>query len=288
VRPDTGRARSPVREDVGDGGLEARGDVGGLGGRQRAGRLGGDQQRDRGFQAGEREIAARPVQQRARQPVGVGRAGARAGLQRRAAWIGQAEQFRGFIKRLAGGVVQGRAEPAVPADTLDQDALRVPAREQQEQIGEGGLRMLKARQPRREGVGFEVVDREVRFVHSQSRPFGKAGADQQAADQPGARGRSDRAQIIVPEPGLAQAGGRQAGQGGKMRARGDFRHHAAECRVLRDLAQQNLGEDRAVGCEDRAGRLVAGTLDPEDRPAGAGGRRCGCFSFHAARSRARG
>ena len=120
-----------------DGALKARGDVGGTPARQRAGRFGA-MMRHGGLQAGEGEVAARAVQQRARQRD-AGRAARAPGLQRRAARTGQAEQFRGLVERLADRVVERAAEQAVAPDAFHRDALAMAAGEEQEQIREAGL-----------------------------------------------------------------------------------------------------------------------------------------------------
>ena len=76
----------------------------------------------------------------------------RGALHRRSAGIAQAEQFRGLVERLAGGVVDGGGEAAVAADPLDEQQLAMAARDQQQQIGESEARdrsaSARARGPR--------------------------------------------------------------------------------------------------------------------------------------------
>ena len=57
----------------------------------------------------------------------------------RAARVGQANDFSDFIKRLADGVVLGLADELVVAVVLEQDELRMPARDDEGEEGEGGL-----------------------------------------------------------------------------------------------------------------------------------------------------
>ena len=59
-----------------------------------------------------------------------------ASLDRRAAGIAEAEQLRGLVEGLAKRIVERRAEPLVVADVLDDEKLRVAARDEQQEIGE--------------------------------------------------------------------------------------------------------------------------------------------------------
>ena len=85
---------------------------------------------------------------------GLGIAVARASFQSRAAGIGQAEKFRGFVEGFADGVIQRGAELAVAPNPLDHDALRMTAGEQQQQIRKAGLRGAQARQAGGEARGL--------------------------------------------------------------------------------------------------------------------------------------
>ncbi len=70
--------------------------------------LGGEAERR--LQAGEREVGARPVDQRARQRDAGGTRRTGGCFHRRAAGIGEAEELGGLVECLAEGVVDGGAE----------------------------------------------------------------------------------------------------------------------------------------------------------------------------------
>ena len=69
-----------------------------------------------GLEAGEGEVAARAAEQGAGQGEAFGVAALRQALQRRAGRIGEAERAADLVERLAGRVVDGRAQPAAGAD----------------------------------------------------------------------------------------------------------------------------------------------------------------------------
>jgi hypothetical protein len=71
---------------------------------------------------------------------------------------GQAEQLRGLVERLPHRVVERGAEPAVPPHPLHRDALAMPAREQQQQVGEGPPARVDQGQARGQRMRFQVVD----------------------------------------------------------------------------------------------------------------------------------
>ena len=110
-------------------------------------------------------------------------------------------------------------------------------------------------------VGFQMVDGEIGLARRNGRTLGKAGADQQAADETRAGGGGDGAEIGKAKLGFLQRIGDQGGQGGEMRAGGDFRHDAAESGVVGDLAQHAFGQNGAVRRQDRGGGLIAGAFN---------------------------
>ena len=57
----------------------------------------------------------------------------------RAARVGQANDFSDLVERLADGVVLGLADELVVAVVLEQDELRVSARDDEGEEGKGGL-----------------------------------------------------------------------------------------------------------------------------------------------------
>jgi hydroxymethylbilane synthase len=265
VRQGRERVGRAIRQHVDDRRLEARRDIGRDVGVDRAGRQLADGLRDGGFEAGETEIAARPAEQRAREGEAARVTLRRQTLDTRATWQRQAEELRDLIECLADRIIDGAAETPVAADALDRDALAMPAREQEQQIGEGEAARHKARQARRQRMALEVIDGDERLACREGQALGQPRADQKAADQPRpGRGR-DSAEIRRPQTCLME---RMRDHGGKMRevrAGGNFRHHAAERRMIVKLAQHMLGDDAPVRREDGHRRLIAGGFDGKQR-----------------------
>ena len=83
----------------------------------------------------------------------------------RAAGIGQAEQFGRLVEGFADGVVDRRAEPPIIADAVDRDELAMAAGDQQQQIGKVDI----VGQPRRQRMGFEMIDRDRRACRRPAR-----------------------------------------------------------------------------------------------------------------------
>ena len=75
---------------------------------------------------------------------------------------GKAEphDFGGFIESFARRIVHRAAEPFIVSEPFDGEQLRMAARDEQEQIGEG----TAFRQARGEGVAFQMIDRDERFA----------------------------------------------------------------------------------------------------------------------------
>ena len=145
-----------------------------------------------------------PAEHRPRKRKARGIARARGLLDRRAAGLRQAEQLGGLVEGFAERVVDGGAEADVAADVLDQQQLRVPAGDEQQQIG----RLETLGQADRQRVGFEVIDGDQRQAVNQRDRLRRGEADEQAADQAGAGGRSDRRQVAEADAGLGQCGSR--------------------------------------------------------------------------------
>ena len=200
-----------------------------------------------------RPAAHRPRQIVARVPC------ARRLLDRRAAGKAQLQHLGGLVEGLPQGIVQGRAEPAVAPDAFDHQELAMAARDQQQEIGEGH----GVGQPRGQRMGLQVVDRQQRQPVDRSDGARRGQAYDQAADQARAGGRRDRRQLREGEPGLGHDPRDQPIEDLDMGARGDLGHHAAERRVLLELAVERFGQHRPVATHQGHGGLVAAGLDPE-------------------------
>ena len=179
----------------------------------------------------------------------------------RAAGVRQRQQTRHLVERLAHRVVDRAAQALVAPDAPHGDALAMPARHQEQQVRERRAAVHQAGQPGGERVRFQVVDRDERQAGRERDTLGDAGADDQPADQPGAAGRGDAAEVANAQARARQGAPDEVRQVGEVGARRDLGHDAAEPGVL-VLGQHRFGQDAAVGRENRRGRLVAGRFDP--------------------------
>src|SRR5690348_7844974 len=82
---------------------------------------------ERGLEPREGEIAAGPALERPRQRKPRAVAGLGRTLDRGPAWKSQAQQLRALVESFARRVVDGGAEPAIAADTLDDEQLAMPS-----------------------------------------------------------------------------------------------------------------------------------------------------------------
>ena len=127
----------------------------------------------RRLQAGEREIRLRAAEHGPRQVEALGIAAAGLALDLRPARIAEAEELGDLVEGLADGVVDGGAEADVIADAAHRDELRVPARDEEEQIGEADA----VGEPRRQRMALEVVDGEQRLAGDERQRLGGGQPD---------------------------------------------------------------------------------------------------------------
>ena len=198
---------------------------------------------------------------------------------RRAARIIQAQQQRGFVERLPGGVVAGFAEQAVIARRARMPQLRVSARSEQREIFARLVRRDKIRiririreaQKRRQNVRFEMIDGDGRQPPTASERVGQRAAREQGGGEPRPGRVSDGGgDFARPRQAIRIAQHRidHRQQAAQMIARGDFRHHAAEARMACGLRKHARIRNPAVGENQRASGFVAGGLDPQNRQGG--------------------
>ena len=120
-------------------------------------------------------------------------AGAGLPVDRRAARERQPEQPGHLVERLAGRVVDGRAERGdAPGQVVDEQQRRVPAGDQQRDRRLGQRAVLQGVHG---DVRGEVVDAVHRLLGGQRVPLGGGHADQQRAGQPGPGGHRDRVDV---------------------------------------------------------------------------------------------
>ena len=217
------------------------------------------------LEAGKREVAAWPVEKRARQRKARGIAFTCLGFDRRAAGLGKAEELRHLVEGLAGCIVDGAAEATEAVGSLDGEKLAVPAGNEQHEVGKfDGLD-----QPRCERVPGEMVDAPERQPARRGKALGKHHTGKHAADE--ARARSDANRIHIGE-GQARAGEGRLGHHIDplgMGAGSDLGDDAAKGRVQALLAKDLGGEDLAdrpagLGAQEGGRGVVAAAFDPED------------------------
>ena len=184
-------------------------------------------------------------------------------LDLRSAGIAEPQQLRGLVEGLADGVVERGAEPHIVADAAHGDDLGVAAGGEEQAIG----KRRGVGQPRGQRMRFEMVDRDQRLVADQRDRLGGGQADDHAADQAGPGGGGNAVDLVEAVAGLAHRLGDDVVEHLDMGARGDLRHHAAECGVLVTWLSTILDRIRAaavvVALDHRGGGLVAGRLDAE-------------------------
>ena len=148
----------------------------------------GDRARERRLEPRERDVAARAPGERARERLAARIPAARELLERGTSRVGQAEQARALVERLARRIVERPAERHQLAGRRHVEEQRVPARGEQAEE-----RRLDAR--RREGerrdVPAQVVDRRERQPARPGDRLAGREADEQRADQARALRRRD-------------------------------------------------------------------------------------------------
>ncbi len=186
------------------------------------------------LQAGEAELETRPVEHRTRE---VERAGLSAFRQLRELWtsrVRQAEQLRGLVEGLAGGIIARLSEHLVEPDTADFDQHRVSTGHQQCDVGERGRIRFKKRS---EQMSFEMVDAHrghaprVRETSCERRP-GEQGADQTRTCRVG---HPEKLSWVCA--GAVKNAANQGQQATDVVPGGQFRHYAPVHPVQIDLAE---------------------------------------------------
>ena len=246
-------------QHLGDGGLEAGGDVGAV----LVGKLAqvAHHQAHGVFQPGKRKITAWPALHRPRQGEPGGIAPGRPAFHRRSAGIAQRQQLGHLVEGFAGGVVDGGPQAAVAAHPFHRQQLAMAARDQQKQIGKIDARGQAGRQ----GVAFQVVDGDERLAYHHGQRLGGGHPHHDAADQPGAAGGGDGVHGRQRLAGLRQGLGDQPVQMLQMGPGRHLGHHAAIGSVLFDLRQHHIGQDGAVVGHHGGGGFIATGFQPENQ-----------------------
>ena len=134
------------------------------------------------------------------------------------------------------------------------------------EIGEAITHLPLSALPARLGCAPNAIwDRWI--AHPTLDAFWRARADQQGAGQAGPLGEGDRVDVRQCQAGVLQCLAGEGQHSPDVIARGQFRHHAAEAFVHRDLRMQALGEQAALGAIERDPGFVAGGFDSQNNHA---------------------
>ena len=187
---------------------------------------------------------------------------------RSAAGIGQAEQFGGFVERLAGSIVKRFAEQRIVADARDAHELRVAAGNEQ---GDERKGRRSRREQRREQVAFKMMDGNDRHAQGGGQPFGKSDADEQGARQSRPLRIGNGGDFVQCPFAFTQHLPQQGNRAPDMVARGQFGHDAAIVLMHADLTVQGVCEQAVMRriVEGETG-FIAGGFDSKNQH----GRHC--------------
>jgi hypothetical protein len=228
--------RRPISEFFRNRALKTRGNVRSQLSRQCARAMPSHLVRYGRLQARETEIAPGAAQHRPRKRVTPRISINRQLLERRSARPAQPEQFRHFVERLPGGIIEGAAQPNMLPDPLNRDTLAMPTGYKHEQVREAHSTRYKSGQARGKRVGFQVVDRDKWQFMCDRDSFGELAADNQPTDQARTGRRHNTTEFTELQPGASHDTLHLFRQIPEMGTRGDLRYHAAIWRVLALLA----------------------------------------------------
>ncbi len=264
ARRDAGRRAAaqtgprPVDQHIDDRGLEGGAEIGDVAVRERRDAL--RHQPHRRLQPREREIRVGPSLHRPREVEALGIALGRLALDRGATRIGQSEHLGDLVEGLADRVVDGAAELEVVADAAHGEQLRMPPRDEQQQIGKGEI----VGQPRRQRMGFQMVDGDEGLARDERNRLGGGQANHDATDEAGTGGRRHRVDLARRQPRALIGAGDDTVDRIDMGARRDLGNDPAIGGMGCDLAQHLVGENldlaRALHRHDGGRGLVTSRL----------------------------
>lgn len=203
--------------------------------------------------SGEREIIA--VQPRTREVVVTGITLLGVSVDFRATRPREAKHFADLVKCLTCCIVPGTPQNGALRAGYKMHKLRVSARYDQDQHGEGGL---VRSQKQRFHVAVEVVNIDNRDAESQREGLGKADADDEGANEP--RTPRDRyaGHVLELHTGLTEGFADGRHEQPLMCSGGQLGHHAAECQMV-CLGRHNGRQHAPVG-HNGCGCIVTGGL----------------------------
>ena len=149
---------------------------------------------------------------------------------RRSARVAEPEQAPDLVERLAGGVVEGRAEQPVGQVVAHLGEERVAARDDQRDEREDRVRPVRltgVAQPGRVDVALEVVDPDQRPVVDPGEGLGEVDPDEERAGQARAVGDRDRLDVVPGRPGVGPRRVEDRDDPAQVGPRGDLRDDPA-------------------------------------------------------------
>ena len=138
----------------------------------------------------------------------------------------------------------------------------MPARDQQQQVGERRAARRQPRQPGGQRMRLQMVHRDEGQPLREGDALAKPAAHDQPADQPRPGGGGDAAEIGETQPRLAPSPAPPSPAGAPDARAPRSPAPRRQRRMVRHLAQHRLGEHPALGVEHRRRGLVATRLDP--------------------------
>ena len=247
-----------VENRIADRRLERRTDVGDILLRERSKRCDGVP--NGSLEAREREIRVGPPDHGPRQSEASRITLKRRALDRWPAGIAKAKHPGDLVECFSDRIVNRAAETMVTPDTFDDQKLAMPARDEKEEIGKINIRDEAGR----EGVAFQMIDREKWQAVNKGNGLGHCRADNEPADQTRSAGRRDAGKRREVQPGLGHHAADHPVEVDKMGPGGDLRNDAAILAVFGRLRQHGLRSHGPLVIDKRDGRLITACLDAKN------------------------
>ena len=179
----------------------------------------------------------------------------------RPAGIGQPQDARGLVKRLARRVVHGLAQQGIVAVVVDAHQVAVAAADHQ--AHKGRFQILGGQKVGAH-VALDVVDRNQRPLRGIAQPLHAADAREQRAHQPWPVGDGQGVHVLQGHPRLLERLIHHPVAGVHVRAAGDFRNDAAIERVQIHLRKNHIAQNAAAVFHHGRRGFVAAGLQGQD------------------------
>ena len=149
----------------------------------------------------------------------------------------QAQELGRLIEGFTQRIVDRRREPLVAPDGLDEQKLRMAARNEQHQV----RRPQAFGQADCQGVRLEMIDCEKWLAGGERQGLAGRRADNQPADQTGTRCGGDAREVVQPDLRLCQGSADQLIETLGVGTSGNLRNDPAIDRVLVELREHDVG-----------------------------------------------